>query len=68
MYKGSDEFTFYQSCVHAPVNGCPFFPGKILGYIFFSKLQIRTPWRNNQNLIGPVIEERKKERKLLLLQ
>ena len=34
MYKGSDELTLYQSCVHAPVNGGPVFPGTILGYIY----------------------------------
>ena len=63
MYKGSDELTLYQSCVHAPVNGGPVFPGTILGYIyiyFFSKFQIRTPWCNDQNLIEPVIEGKKK--------
>ena len=34
---------------------------KIFFLLFFSsKFQIRTPWRNDQNLIEPVIEERKK--------
>ena len=32
--------------------------------LFFSKFQIRTPCRNDQNLIEPVLQERKKERKV----
>ena len=45
-----------------PVNGGPVFPGTILGYfVFSSKFQNCTPWRNDQNLIVPVLRERKKE-------
>ena len=52
------------------MNGGPVFPGTILGYFgfcffvlflfFSSKFQNCTPWRNDQNLIVPVLIERKK--------
>ena len=30
-------------------------------FVFSSKFQIGTPWRNDQNLIEPVLQERKKD-------
>ena len=34
-------------------------------FVFSSKFENCTPWRNDQNLIVPVLRERKKERKIL---
>ena len=37
-------------------------------FVFSSKFQNCTPWRNDQNLIVPVLIERKKERKSKIVQ
>ena len=43
-------------CVRVCVRACVC----VFYYVFFFKFQTRTPWRNDQNLIEPALQEKKK--------